>query len=265
MDLEEAVHPTTKGNARDQLVSIVESVDFGQLDAVVRTNIVSTTHGKSDLEALARLPKVSAVCLPKIECVEDIQRVAERIPTKKLWLCIETPLGVSRVLDLAGAHPNVSALIFGSNDLSLSIGISTTDFSGLQYAQSSIVMAARVFGKMVFDGPSPNLLGDNEARTLFEKECRRAVSLGFDGKLVVHPAQIDCVRTAFTPSEQDIEHAKSVAAAYREAHAKGIAVIRHNGQMIESPHAGRAMEILRVMEQIHGFESSASAMRQGTQ
>jgi (3S)-malyl-CoA thioesterase len=245
-DLEEAVPPSRKETARRDLLDALSNIDFGNKPLIVRINSLSSIWGLDDLQSIQSHPKIHAICLPKVEGSAEIAQVGEAAPDKVLWICCETAKGIYHIRRYIPSHPNVKALIFGNNDFSAELGIETTDHPGLQHARSEVILAARANGMMVFDGPSQDLTGGED----FKEECQQARRLGFDGKLVIHPAQIRAANAAFSPTPRELEEAKAIIAASENAFQQGHAAFKHNNKLIEPLHVINARHLVLRAEQI---------------
>ncbi len=242
-DLEDAVDVNKKIEARQQLVTALKSHQYGNREKIVRINHLDTPWGFDDLKALQGLP-VDGICIPKVESVESINEVLavfdEPMP---IWVNIETPLGVISVNQIA-AHSQVDVLIMGTNDLASCMRLSTPPNDiAFQYAFSACIMAARAYGRDVLDGVY-NAFKDTEG---FIKACEHAKQIGFDGKSLIHPSHIAPANAIFSPSDDELSHAKGLIEAWKNRdQEQGIAI--HNGQMVEALHVDNARRILQVAE-----------------
>ncbi|MEO8722600.1 MAG: CoA ester lyase [Sphingobium sp.] len=231
LDLEDAVADDAKQVARDSLPAAF-SAGFGQRLTAVRINASDTFWQAGDLAALASV-KPDYVVLPKVEDGEDAAAIhaATRAPVIAM---IESPRGVARAAEIA-ATPGVAGLFMGNNDLRRDLRIPMdAGRQGLTLAMQSVVLAARLAGKVVFDGVY-NKLADAEG---FAAECIEARSFGFDGKTLIHPNQIATANVIFGPSEEELAAAERLIAA-----ATGGAE-RHDGAMIEAMHVEQARAML---------------------
>jgi citrate lyase subunit beta / citryl-CoA lyase len=219
VDLEDGVAPEAKDEARARLGSAAAR---GTL--AVRINAVGTRWWKDDLAAAAdRRPDV--VVVPKAESAEDVRRVVELLPDGiGLEVQIETALGLVEVERIAAVGGPLEALVFGPGDFAASLGIPvlTVGAGSFDYAMARISVAARAHGLQAVDGPYANL-ADLEGLVV---SARRALALGFDGKWVVHPNQIEPVDDVFTPSAEMLERARRILAA-------GDGASRLEGEMVD--------------------------------
>ncbi len=241
-DLEDAVAPDKKIEAREQIVIALAQHHYGYREKIVRTNHVETAWGYDDLKALSA-SDFDGVLLPKVESAEQVNQALAIIGRElPVWVMIETPKGVMNVEQIA-AHKNVTVLVLGTNDLAKEMrvqqSVSREEFI---YAFSRCVMAARAFDCDVLDGVYNQL--DNEAG--FIAVCEQGKRLGFDGKTVIHPNQLAPANACFMPGEKDIEDARQIMQAWQSAENKGVLVV--NGRLVEELHVQAAQRLLAVME-----------------
>jgi len=242
-DLEDAVAPEARAEARRQACDQVREGGYGSREVLIRINGTDTPWSDDDLVA-AVAARPDGIVLPKVgtaasaaACVARIRELGADIP---LWPMIETPEGVSNVDEIA-AVDGVAVLVMGTNDLIKELrAINTPDRHALIYALSRTVNAARRYGRDALDGVS-QVLNDPEALTAV---CRQGRELGFDGKTLVHPAQIGPTNAVFGPDEQAVEQATRIIQAWEQAEAEGRGVAVLDGKMIESLHAAEARRLV---------------------
>lgn len=246
VDLEDAVAPDQKAAARDTLLRFFENRPNKRL--VIRINAMSTQWGADDLEA-AKSCKPNAILLPKVDSPRDILETDDALdeidaPKRiQLWAMIETPKAMMNIGAIAALGRDRAArltcLVAGTNDLAKDTGIRLTpDRRYLTPALSQMVMAARAGNLTVLDGVS------NDFRDLdaFALECREGRNMGFDGKTLIHPAQIEPANRVFAPSEEEVAEAQAIVAAFTADPTKG--VIQLNGRMVERLHLAQAEKLL---------------------
>lgn len=242
LDLEDAVAPDAKAGARDAAVTALAE-GFGDRRVGIRVNGFGTDWCQADFAAVAASAAVFVV-VPKIDGAEDAARAVALGGGKPVFAMIETPRAVQRVdaiADVAG----VRALVAGFADLQKDLRAKPgPGREPLLYAASRMVTAARASGLLVFDGVFTGI-GDDEGLAL---EARQAVALGFDGKTCVHPSQLDGVNRAFSPSPDEIAHARGLVEAHRAAMAAGKGVATFKGRMVEVLHVLEAERTLRLAE-----------------
>lgn len=231
LDLEDAVADDRKVDARAALKSAFKS-GFGSRIGAVRLNSTSSPHHDADLAALTDVA-VEMLILPKVKTTCEAQAFCLRTG-KPIIAMIETALGVVNARQIAAVE-GVAGLFMGNNDLRRNLGIpSNADRSGLMLAMQSVILAARLAGKAVFDGVY-NRLEDADG---FEAECLAGKALGFDGKTLIHPNQIACANSIFGPGERELEEARALVAA-----SMGGAE-RYDGRMIEAMHVAEARDLI---------------------
>lgn len=231
LDLEDAVPEDRKAEARAALGPALEQ-GFGGRLAAVRVNAVDSQHHRADMAAVHGLA-LDYVVLPKVEAAAQAASVHEASGRPVIGM-IESPLGLVNAQAIA-AEPGVAGLFMGNNDLRHDLRIPRdADRSGLMLAMQSVILAARLAGKAVFDGVY-NRLDDAPG---FAAECREGYALGFDGKTLIHPGQIDTANAIFGPSEQELAEARALIAAFSGG------AERHEGAMIEDMHIAQARALL---------------------
>lgn len=240
LDLEDAVAPDAKAEARQAVVAALTVGGFGPRVGV-RVNGLDTPWGADDLAALADLSPAFVVA-PKIESPEAVHEVAARLPARvDLWIMIETPLSVLRLDAIAGAGAPLAALMLGINDfgerMNLVLG---PDRDPLKPWLAAVVAAARGHGLLAIDG----VVNATDDADRLQAECRQGRAFGFDGKSLIHPAQIDAANTAFSPSPEEVARAREIVAAFASADAEGKGAIRVGYRMVERLHLDAAHRLL---------------------
>lgn len=232
LDLEDAVPPTGKDEARRLVLAALAGADLAGRRIAVRINATGTPWHADDLAALAQIgrPDLSIV-VPKVDTPAALQAVdaalGARCPTD-LQALIETAAGLAHCVAIAAATPRLKALVLGYADLASSLGRDPA--AGWSFAQDMLVLAARAAGVDAIDGPCFDLAPS--AGTLAE-DCRRAAALGFDGKWAIHPAQIDTINAAFTPSAAAVARARGILAALSATGGAETAIAAYEGGMID--------------------------------
>ncbi len=240
LDLEDAVAPDEKARARQQVVDEVRAGGFGTRELVVRINALDTPWGADDAAAV-RAIGADAVLVPKVSSVAELAAIRAALGEDgpAIWAMIETCAGVLALPALAAAagEMRLAALIAGTNDLAKEMRCRPgADRMPLVPALAGIVMAARAAGIVPLDGVC-NALDDPER---LAAECAQGAVLGFDGKTLIHPAQIDAARAAFGPSAAELAWARAVIAAFAAAENADKGAIRLEGQMVERLHLAEA-------------------------
>lgn len=252
-DLEDSVKLSEKDSARFLVYQALKTIDYGDIEKVVRVNPLNTPYGKADIEAMV-FAGADIIRLPKSETAQDVIEVDEWITEceKKAGLepgsvgmmaAIESGLGILNVLSIAQASPRLIGIAIGAEDFVTDL--KTTRSPGgseLFTARSMLVFAARAAGIAVLDTVFADV-NDDEG---FRREVETIKQLGFDGKSVINPRQIAPVVEIFTPTAKEIEHAERVVEAIKEAEEKGLGVISLNGKMIDKPVVDRAQRVLKM-------------------
>lgn len=242
LDLEDAVAPEAKADARDAAVAAAMTGGFGGRLAV-RINGLDTPWGADDLIALAQTP-VTTVVAPKVSGPLDVTTLAPRLaPRVALWAMIETPaalLNLAAIAACARSGP-LAALMLGVNDLAAALHTGPApDREPLKPWLAQTVAAARANGLLAIDGVFNQL--DDAAG--FEAECAQGRLYGFDGKSLIHPSQIEAANAAFAPSKAQVAWARAVVVAFADPAAGGLGVVRAGGAMVERLHLEQAQALL---------------------
>jgi len=213
-DLEDAVAPEAKETARAAVAAAVTAGGYALRELVLRVNPIETVWGHTDLAVAATLP-IHAVLLPKVESAERVRLTVDLLdalgapPELAVWCMVETPLGVLKAADIAGASPRIAALVLGTSDLANDLHARPTrDRLPLLTALGLVLLAARAHGRAVLDGVHLDL-ADAEG---FAAACRQGRDLGFDGKTLIHPDQIGPANEIFAPSAEEVARARRITA-----------------------------------------------------
>jgi len=240
LDLEDAVAPELKAEARSAAVAAAVAGGFrGRLG--VRINGADTPWGTADLAAIAAAP-VAFLVVPKVSGPADVASVAAGLgPGQALWAMVETPAALLALPAIAAAGPPLEALMLGTNDLALALGTGPSpDREPFKPWLATLVAAARTHGLLALDGVF-NRLDDVEG---LAAEARQGRLYGFDGKSLIHPAQIAPVRAAFAPTAAELAWAGAVVAAFAAPEAAGRGAVRAAGGMVERLHLAQAEALL---------------------
>ncbi len=234
LDLEDSVAPQAKGAAREAVAAAVRG--FGGREVVVRINAADTPWHDTDISAMLRAAP-DALLLSKLTDAGEIRATRARTHGMPLWAMIETPAAVLNVADIGAS--GVVCLTVGTNDLLKAIhGRALPDQRNLWFALSQTVLAARANGLAAIDG-AYNGIADDAG---FAENCVQGRAFGFDGKTVIHPAQIETCNRLFAPSAEEIAEARRIIAAFAQEPGKG--AIAMDGRMVERLHAAEAERIL---------------------
>jgi citrate lyase subunit beta / citryl-CoA lyase len=254
LDLEDGVPPAEKEAARAAVREALEKGGFGP-QVILRINAFPTGLGEDDLRATFG-PNIAAVCIPKAEAVGDVLRLASllteleqehgrEVASVDMLLMVETARGLLHAYEISNVCWRVRALCLGAEDLTRDLGATRTkDGQELQFVRSQMLLAARATSIVAID----TIWTDLQDPQGLETEARRVRQMGYSGKLIIHPAQIEPVHRGFAPTKQEVVHARRVVEAFEEASLRGNGVINLDGKMIDAPVVARAREILALSE-----------------
>ncbi len=250
-DLEDAVAPDAKPDARGKAVAAVQSGEYGNRELTIRCNGLDTEWGADDIAA-AGAASPSAVVIPKVDSLAAVDAVSTQLDAAgassevRIWPMIETPTAIFNAREIA-AHPRVAVLIMGTNDLAkeLRSPIVAGRHPLVPHLATSL-LAAREAGKVILDG----VYNDVKDADGFAVECRQGQEMGFDGKTLIHPSQVDPCNEIWAPSADEVDYAGRVIAAFDEAVAAGKGVVTVDGRMIENLHVDNARRVLAVAASI---------------
>jgi len=253
-DLEDAVAPDAKPDARGKAAAAVSSGEYGNRELTIRCNGLDTEWGADDIVAAAGA-RPSAVVIPKVDSADAVDEVARRLDDAgatgvAIWPMIETPTAIFDVRAIA-AHPRVAVLVMGTNDLAKELRSPIVPGRHpLVPHLATALLAAREAGVAILDG----VYNDVKNPSGFADECRQGMEMGFDGKTLIHPSQVGPANDAWAPGADEVEHARRVIAAFDEAVADGRGVVTVDGRMIENLHVDNARRVLAVADAIAALE-----------
>lgn len=238
-DLEDAVAPDEKAGARETLAASLAAGGYGQRLKIVRINGLDTEWGAADAKAAAAMD-IDAVLLPKVDAPEQLDALATITGDTPLWAMMETSLGMLNAAYIA-AHPLCGGMVMGTNDLAKEMGARfRSDRLPLITGLGLCLLAAKAHGTAIIDGVY-NAFKDTEG---LQAECEQGRDMGFDGKTLIHPAQIHTANAAFAPTVDEVDLAERQIAAYEAAIAEGQAVAVVDGRIVENLHVATARETL---------------------
>ena len=241
-DLEDAVPPAEKSNARKTLAKMIAELDWGKREVCVRVNKVGSGYSKEDLDFVKRENKVTSIILPKADEISSDLHVK----TGKILIpLIETAKGVLRVEDIVRCE-GVEAVSYGPADLAYSVGGRTEAYTQNLYVKTRIVMAASTYDVDAID----SVYFELQDLDGFRKEAVQSRDLGFVGKQVVHPSQIAVANEVYTPSQSEIAAAKNLVKAYEKATKSNVGAIRLNEKLVDAVHYRKAKLTLESAEKI---------------
>ena len=246
LDLEDAVAPEAKKEARERVCAAAASGEYGRREIAIRVNGLDTRWHADDVRAAAQAGP-AAIVVPKINSADDVHAVERALETggapdhTRIWAMVETPIAMLHCEQIAGSPARLAVLVMGTNDLAKELH--ATHVPGrapLLTGLGLCLLAARATGTVILDGVY-NAIKDPEG---FEAECLQGRQLGFDGKTLIHPSQVEPCNRVFAPSEDEVNEAREVVAAWDEAQAAGKGVVTVNGRMIENLHVDNARRVL---------------------
>ena len=253
-DLEDAVAADEKSNARALLATRLAEAGYGARAQIVRINGMDTPWGADDLAAIAAIGP-EAILLPKVGSAADVAAVAARldgVPAARhtrIWATMETPMGVLNAAQIAQA-PRMAGFVMGTNDLAKDLGSRTR--GALHMALQHCLLAARAAGIICVDGVY-NAFRDEAG---LAAECAEGRDFGFDGKTLIHPAQVAIANAVFAPTEAEIDLARRQITAYEAARAAGQGVAVVDGRIVENLHVDTARATLAKADAIAQGEAA---------
>ena len=254
LDLEDAVAPELKSEARDNVARAVAAGGNGDREVLVRCNGLDSEWGTQDL-AMAVAAAPDGVLLPKVTSAADIDLIDQALsqagapPTLALWVMIEMPLAILNIRDIAAASQStrLTGLVMGLNDLAKEMhATATADRSAFQVALSLTLAAARAYELVAIDA----VFNDIRDEAGLAAECEQGRVLGFDGKSLIHPAQLPATNRAFSPDPEEVAHARAVIAAFDLPENQGKGVIKVDGRMTELLHLEQAQRLVAISDAI---------------
>jgi citrate lyase subunit beta/citryl-CoA lyase len=254
LDLEDSVAPDAKALARDQIAAAIAARGFGRREILIRINSLDTPWWRDDI-AMAGQAGPDGILVPKISSVADLKAVADRLSDAdrsiRVWAMIETARAVLDAEQLAGASGDqkmrLAGFVFGPNDLSRETRIKMMPGRAAMLPLiTHCILATRAYGLEILDGPYSDFSNVDG----FGQECAQARDLGFDGKTLIHPGQIEACNAIFTPPEQEVAQARRIIAAFERPENASRGAIQLDGQMVERLHAEMAHRTIAIAEAI---------------
>ena len=254
LDIEDAVLPAFKPEARKVIADEVPNMPRGEQVRYVRVNAITLKDFTEDIAAIAHLD-ITGIVLPKVESADEVlaavsviekaEKGNRKAAPLRIMVAIETARGIIAAPAIAGASRRISALMLGAEDLGRDIGLPAQrvgEAHELLYARSALVMAASASRLQSVDQVWPNL-DDGDGLI---KDTLQARRLGFTGKAIIHPSQIAPTNNCFMPTAADVEFAKAVIEAFREAEGRGLGAVAFGGQLLDKPIVDRARAVLEL-------------------
>ncbi|PZU92771.1 MAG: CoA ester lyase [Chelatococcus sp.] len=258
LDLEDAVAPDVKDTAREQVCAAVKAGGYGRREIVIRTNGIDTPWFKADLAAAAEA-KPDAILIPKVSTPETLQQVGTLLeglwadPAIRVWAMVETPLAILDIERIARAardrRTRLACFVMGTNDLAKETRARFVPGRAPMLPWlTSAVLAARAHGIDIVDG----VYNDLKDEAGFRAECEQGRDLGFDGKTLIHPAQVAVANEVFAPDDAELSRARAIIAAFALPENAGKGAIQLDGRMVELLHAEMAKRVVALSEAIAG-------------
>jgi citrate lyase subunit beta/citryl-CoA lyase len=253
LDLEDAVAPDAKPAAREAVCTAAASGDYGRRTVTIRANGIGTEWHDADLAAAAAAGP-DAVVVPKVDSAEQVGRLVDALekagaPDRTtLWAMVETPVAILDALSIARASERLSCLVMGTNDLVKELYAEhVPGRAPILASLHTALLAARAAGISILDG----VYNDVTNTEGYLAECEQGRQMGFDGKTLIHPGQVEGANAAFAPSEQAVEDARGLVAAFEAGQGSG--VVTYNGRMVEALHVESARRTLSIHEAIRAL------------
>ncbi|HEU5472131.1 MAG TPA: CoA ester lyase [Actinophytocola sp.] len=246
LDLEDAVAPDAKADARERVCAAVAAGSYGRREVAIRVNGLDTPWHADDLRAAAAVGP-DAVLVPKVNSASEVHAIERALRAAgagedtAIWAMLETPVAMLNAYDIARESARLTVLVMGTNDLANELHAEhVPGRAPLLGGLSLALLAARATGKAILDGVY------NDVRDLagFEAECRQGREFGFDGKTLIHPGQLEPCNRIFAPSEAEVAGARRIIDAFDEAMRDGRGVVTVDGRMIEHLHVANARRVL---------------------
>jgi citrate lyase subunit beta/citryl-CoA lyase len=252
LDLEDSVAPEAKATARNQIEQAIAAKGFGKRDVLVRINALDTPWWIDDI-GMAGKARPDGILVPKVSSVDDLNAIGGRLanadPSIRVWAMIETARAVLRAEELAAASRDsktrLAGFVFGPNDISRETRIRMLPGRAAMIPMiTHCILATRAHGLEMLDGPYSDF-SDFDG---FGQECAQARDLGFDGKTLIHPGQIEACNAIFTPPAEEVARARKIIAAFELPENAGRGAIRLDGQMVERLHADMARRTIAMAD-----------------
>ncbi len=255
LDLGDPILVEAKIQSRINVVNAVKQGGYGQREVVVRVNDVDSIWGLDDIQAVANIG-ADAILFPNVESADDVLRAQALLDQAggtqtPMMVMIESPLAVLNAKEIAAASERVICMVMATSDLISQLHARVThERSAILTSLSLVILAARAYGKGVIDG----ITSDFKNMHSFEYACRLGRDMGMDGKSLVHPAQIAYCNDAYTPQRAEVEHARLIIKALREANEAGLGTVVVNDKLVEHHHIKAAQRLIKLAEAITALE-----------
>jgi len=264
-DLEDSVAPDSKKESRKAVIDIINSEINKNKEQVIRINSLNTDEGREDIKILENC-NPDAILIPKVNEAKEVIEIEKFLKNDetKIWVMMETALAIVNAYDIAKSSKYLKCFVMGTNDLSNELGIEEDlKRTALQTSFEKCMMATKAYKLSILDGVYNDIRDSNG----FEEECVYSHGLGFDGKTLIHPAQIDICNRVFTPTPDQLEKAKRIVEAFNDARKKdpNVGVIVFEGSQVEELHVEHAKRILKAEKLISEVAGEKEEIIQGPQ
>jgi citrate lyase subunit beta/citryl-CoA lyase len=255
LDLGDPILVGCKEESRDNVVRYVTEGGYGSREVVVRVNDLDSIWGADDIKAVAKLP-VDAVLFPNIESREHVLTALAKLDEAggshlPIMVMIESPIAVLNAKEIASASDRIVCIVMATSDLISQLHARVThERSAILTSLSLVILAARAYGRAVVDG----ITSDFKNMHSFEYACRLGRDMGFDGKSLVHPAQLPYSNDAYTPKDSEISYAREVIQALKEANEAGKGTVVVDDKLVEHHHVRAAERLIKLSEMIIKLE-----------
>ncbi|KQT37398.1 citryl-CoA lyase [Methylophilus sp. Leaf459] len=255
LDLGDPILIDAKLQSRENVVQAVKQGGYGKREVVIRVNDLDSIWGHDDIQAVANVG-ADAILFPNIESREDVLRAQQLLDAAggkdvPMMVMIESPLAVLNAKEIAAASERVICMVMATSDLISQLHARVThERSAILTSLSLVILAARAYGKGVIDG----ITSDFKNMHSFEYACRIGRDIGMDGKSLVHPAQIAYCNDAYTPQRSEVEHARLIIKALKEANEAGRGTVVVNDKLVEHHHIKAAQRLIQLAEAISELE-----------
>jgi citrate lyase subunit beta / citryl-CoA lyase len=258
LDLEDAVAPDAKVDARRQVAEAVKAGGFGNREVFIRVNGIDSEWHADDLNAAAHAAP-DGIVVPKVSSAEQLEMIGRRLldmttdQKTRVWAMIETPIAILNVKDIAAAaldsETRLAGFILGTNDLAKETGAKFVPGRAPMLPWlTTCILAARAYGIVILDG----VYNDLSNADGFLRECEQGRDLGFDGKTLIHPNQVGPCNDVFSPGADEIAQAREIIAAFDQPENRGKGVVSLDGRMVERMHADIARKTVAIADAIAG-------------
>jgi len=257
LDLGDPILVECKSQSRDNVVKFVNDGGYGSREVVIRVNDIDSPWGPDDIKAAAKT-KADAILFPNIESREDVLTALSLLDAAggshlPIMVMIESPIAVLNAKEIASASDRIVCIVMATSDLISQLHAQVThERSAILTSLSLVILAARAYGRAVVDG----ITSDFKNMHSFEYACRLGRDMGFDGKSLVHPAQLAYSNDAYTPKGTEVAHAREIIVALKAANAAGQGTVVVNDKLVEHHHVRAAERLLKLHDMITTLEAS---------